>query len=612
MGTTWLSAQETTNFNAPIQSVIIYVDGAQVKRTGRFSIPKGKTTLVVDSLSPHIFEESIQVKAPEGVYIEAVNHQLDYLAELPLSEEVNLLRQRQKTIIDSIELLRQFDKLYNQEQEMLMANQSIGGDQGVSLEELEKTTNFYRQRLRDITERKYHNERQMEALQLSLMTIGKELMERNVAQKKPSGKIKVTIYADNPINAAFDLQYVVGEAGWSPVYDIRVAEVDQPLNLVYKAEVFQNSGQDWENVNLTLSTGNPFLSSTKPNLEPYYLNFNNYYRPSREETEVGGSLAKGEITGQILDDNGEPLIGASVMVPGSSTGTVTDMDGRFTLPANVQGQRVVISYTGFKTVEKIMYGSNQNIVLGNAGVLDELVVTDLAGQSSGMAMRSSKKKVRPKKAEKPMIPVSIQKQQTTTEFAIENPYDIPSDGEAYSVAIASYDIEPVYQFEAVPKLSNKAFLIAKLKNWVDYRLLDGQMNIFFKGVFQGQSQLNLSTVEEELTLSIGKDEDIIIEREIGKDYSSSAFLGNNRKVTKSWITTIKNNKRAPIQILIEDQYPISQNNSISVQIDNVSNGIVDEDTGKIKWTLPIPAQGSQQLETRYTVKYPRGSRLYVE
>ena len=63
---------------------------------------------------------------------------------------------------------------------------------------------------------------------------------------------------ENQIKAAIDLQYVVGEAGWSPLYDIRVVEIDQPLNLVYKAEVYQNSGQDWKNVHLMLSTGNLF------------------------------------------------------------------------------------------------------------------------------------------------------------------------------------------------------------------------------------------------------------------------------------------------------------------------------------------------------------------
>ena len=74
------------------------------------------------------------------------------------------------------------------------------------------------------------------------------------------------------------------------------------------------------------------------------------------------------MTGQVVDENGEPLIGASVMIPGSSNGTVTDMDGRFTLPANSQGQKVVISYTGFKTMEKVIYDNHQSIVLGNEDV----------------------------------------------------------------------------------------------------------------------------------------------------------------------------------------------------------------------------------------------------
>ena len=115
-----LEAQPTKDLYAAIESVVVYVDGAQVKRSGSIDLSKGKTTLVFDSLSPHIFEESIQIKAPDGVYIEAVNHQLNYLAKLPLSDEVGMLNQRQKTLLDSIDLLTQFDIAHDQEREMLM------------------------------------------------------------------------------------------------------------------------------------------------------------------------------------------------------------------------------------------------------------------------------------------------------------------------------------------------------------------------------------------------------------------------------------------------------------------------------------------------------------
>src|SRR5205823_2644834 len=114
--------------------------------------------------------------------------------------------------------------------------------------------------------------------------------------------------------------YVVHNASWFPTYDVRAKNVNSPISISYKANVSQQSGEDWKNIKLTLSTGNPAVAGNKPELNPYFLNFGMYYRP-----ENGTLTAVG---GRIMDsDNGQTVPGATIRVKGSSVGTVSDANG---------------------------------------------------------------------------------------------------------------------------------------------------------------------------------------------------------------------------------------------------------------------------------------------
>jgi TonB-linked SusC/RagA family outer membrane protein len=86
------------------------------------------------------------------------------------------------------------------------------------------------------------------------------------------------------------------------------------------------------------------------------------------------AMAQSKVQGKVVDATGEPVIGASVVVKGSSTGTVTDLDGNFTLN-NVPGDsKLEVSYVGFRT-QTLAPGSNLNITLEeDKQLLDEVVV----------------------------------------------------------------------------------------------------------------------------------------------------------------------------------------------------------------------------------------------
>ena len=93
---------------------------------------------------------------------------------------------------------------------------------------------------------------------------------------------------------------------------------------------------------------------------------------------IGAALAQRTVTGTVADTKGEPLIGASVFVRGTTTGVVTDVDGSFSLSLPAEGNTLIVSYTGFDTQEVPITASDvYNVTLQEGVTLGEIVVTSL-------------------------------------------------------------------------------------------------------------------------------------------------------------------------------------------------------------------------------------------
>jgi uncharacterized protein (TIGR02231 family) len=178
--------------------------------------------------------------------------------------------------------------------------------------------------------------------------------------------------------------------------------------------------------------------------------------------------------------------------------------------------------------------------------------------------------------------------------------------------MVQYDINAIYNYSTVPKLSNDAFLIAKIPDYIKYNLLNGTAYIFFKGIYQGESFIDLDTPGDTLTLSVGRDRDIVVSREIQKDFASKSITGNTKKEQKAWSITIKNNKITPINILIEDQFPVSKTDEIKVDLIEESGAKIDKTTGKLLWDIKMAPNEKKIISLRYSVKYPNGRPLIIE
>lgn len=276
LATLTVYAKNEKKVKSKISSVTVYREGAQITRTANVTVGKGKTTLVFDDLTHKVNADNIQVKASKGLTILSVTKSIDYLTGKIIDANTKKLEERRIELSDSMVLINGTIDICDDEKDMIYANRSIGGENGVSIEELKRAALFYRTRLTEIETKKYKLNIVKGRIKRDLDKIENHLEQNDTPIDKPVGVVKVVVSADRPVSKKIELRYIVADASWKPDYSIRVNEVSKPVDLYYNAKVKQKTGEDWNNVKLVLSTGNPYASNTKPELDPYNLDFSNH------------------------------------------------------------------------------------------------------------------------------------------------------------------------------------------------------------------------------------------------------------------------------------------------------------------------------------------------
>lgn len=587
-----------------IKEVTVFLQGAQISREGESDIVMGKSELIIKSISSEMDEKSIQVKGTGDFTILGVNHRVNYLNQHTKDNRIDSLKNIADTLDIKISSSNSRLEVLQEKENLLAANRKLTGDNlNVSIEELRGTLEFFDQQLSAIKKEKLAVRRD-----ITEQTKRKDLIEKQIADASsrddlPTSEIVIRVEAGSKTKGSFSISYMVEEAGWYPNYDVRVESVDRPLILVYKASAYQNTGVDWKDVRLKFSNGVPSESGVVPELSTWHLN---YARNTVYNRPVLGVANIRAISGQVLDESGEPLIGANIVVKGTTIGTITDMDGKYSLVLPNGATSVIVTYVGYESKEQLITSSRMNITLSDPLVLEEVVVTALQGQTAGVRIKKNQEE------DAEQIPTTIVENRTTVDFEIETPYTIKSNGELLSIELNQFEIMPSYDYYVAPKLDKDAFLLAKIVNWDQYNLLEGEANLYFEDSYVGRTILDSKTLVDTLNVSLGRDKSIVLERTKIDDFTKKRTIGSNKVESRGFKIIARNSKSSAIRITIQDQIPISAISDITVTATELSQGMLDEQTGKVTWQLDLAPKGQKEIIFSYEVKYPKRESVILE
>jgi hypothetical protein len=586
-----------------IKEVTLFLSGAQVFETATGTLPTGETVLLVKGLSPFLDEKSIQVKGQGNFTIQAVNKRLDFLHEKEEGEKAEALEKEIAEIEKRQSNLRNRIQVLGTKMSVLSANKSIGSSQaGTSMTALKTTLDFFDAEHTKIANEELQINTQLAANDQEIEALRNQLYALQQSDDKAKAEIRIRVKATGSGPATFQINYLVSNAGWYPKYDVRVKSITEPLQLQYKAEVFQNTGADWKNVKLRFSNANPNQGGQAPSIDKWELNYARYTTVNK----FAVPQTPGSISGLVLDEQGQPLPGTAVLVKGTTIGTTTDLEGRYSLTLPTTAKTLVFSFVGMRMEELPIQGrSNMNVTLmQDTQMLSEVVVTG--------SYREREKKALGASMDAAPLMTSFVENQTTVEIQVAEPYSIKTNGERTLVDLKTYEIPATYRYIAIPKLDKDAFLLAEMADWSQYSLLEGESNLYFEDGFVGRSILNPAALQDTLQISMGRDRSIVMQREKVDQFSKKRTIGSNITESRGYEITLKNNKSQAVTLQVKDQIPVSVNSSIEVTTGELSGGVVDPVTGIVTWEISLAPGGQQKLSLRYEVKYPKSERVILD
>ena len=518
-----LFAQKPIFVDAKLKNATVYYNSAELTHTTSLNIPKGTSEVVIKNVANDLNENTVRIAAPKNVTIMSVQFTDNYVSEY----ELDLTSPKMKSVSDSIKIVqKEIKKIQNKRTsdqktiDLLDKNQTVtGGNNGLSVVEFTKIVDYYTTKRNAILNNiDVLNESELEWIEKLKILNAKLQINSSKEESLSQGKLVLQIMSDATQTTNINISYITPNASWEPFYDLRADNIASPINLLYKAQVAQNTGIDWKKIKLVLSSGSSNQNNEYPVLNSWFLK----YRENliREKVKKSNSIAD-------YDRGGIKVEGTLINRPVSS-------------------------------------------------------VSDY---------------------------INVNENQLSVSFDIDVPYDILSNGKQHSVALKELKLPVKYKFYAAPRIEAESFLIAEINDYSQYNLLPGEANVIFEDLYVGKTYVDPDQTTEELKLSMGRDKRVTIKREKVADKSGTKFLSSIKEQTFTYEITVRNNKNEPIEMLLTDQYPLSTDKEMIVEVIETSKAKVNEETGILTWDIKLKPNATQKFRISYKIKYPKDKNI---
>ena len=512
-------AADDDTFPSKITKVTVFQNQAQITAFVKGVSKIGNSHIIIENVSPNLDPQSIQVAGKGDIILMGTKFSNNFEKQPKISPRHLQLTDSLRLLNDDLKLVAYNQEALEREKDLLKANYATGSTTiANTADKVKAMADFFRIRMADINANLIKNDRNITSNKERINRIQLQINELNQKKDSPSGEIALDISSKGKSPFELEITYIVHAAGWAPLYDIRVKDTKSPIALAYKAQVWQQTGLDWKDVKLVLSSSNPSQGGTKPELYPQLLDI---YKPQ---------------------------------------------------PAPMYKSRAMESRSAAEPAAPMA-----------DMVMNEFITT--AGYTQ------------------------VVENTLAVNFDIALPYTIMNGGKPEMVDIQNHELTGDFKHFGVPKQDPDAFLTTNITGWEQYNLLPGKANVYFEGAFVGETYVMDNNTKDTLNLSLGRDKKINFKREIIKDFSSKKAIGANIRESKAYRITIRNTKKEAVELILEDQLPISQNSDIEVLDAEYKGAELNTETGKLTWKLTLKPAETKIVEVKFVIKYPKGKTV---
>ena len=197
----------------------------------------------------------------------------------------------------------------------------------------------------------------------------------------------------------------------------------------------------------------------------------------------------------------------------------------------------------------------------------------------------------------------------TVEFALPHSLSVPGDGQSHRVAIAVREFPTKFDYLAIPRRVEIAYLRAKATNDSELALLAGEVSIFRDGVFVGKAGLKNTAPGGELELFLGPDEQVRAKREMTARETDKNFIGNLKRVHFAYEIEVSNLKTQNVVLEVRDQIPVSRSENIKIKLRGATPEATQSDLGVLEWRIHLNAGEKKTLRFDYGVESARDTTV---
>ncbi|MFT5819138.1 MAG: hypothetical protein ACI8ZM_000361 [Crocinitomix sp.] len=301
---TSLLANSTIDLVTKVDEATVFTQGAQLTREKRISLKKGENVFRFTGLEQAVNANSIQLfgtRGNEGFTVVYSRYFQESKPKIGIDRTIKAIRDSIQAV--AIKMTARNNKIGNlqKEKQLVQNHNKVEGQAGETfVARLGELADFYRNRTNEIDQ--LIMKLQAENLHLSNLTNGLNSRLAIHQRNTNMGVIEAKIYAEKAISVNLELNYLVDNVSWTPFYEIKSKGFEYPLNTVCKATVNQNTGVEWKDVKVTLSTKKPEILAAIPKVHPWVLYFQNKRTDYSNSNQLlySGAISNGAISNASL------------------------------------------------------------------------------------------------------------------------------------------------------------------------------------------------------------------------------------------------------------------------------------------------------------------------
>lgn len=583
------SAQDKTPPSAPskITAATVYADRAIVTRTARAELPAGESNIVLEKLPADLIDASVQVRGKGTAAATildvstAVTHtgQVDAASQprvKALQDEIKSIDNVLRALTDRDTTLQQQITLVGKIENAIAAPPTKDAPAShPGIDDMQKLMIFSREN-RDslavdrqkLSDEIAENRNNRAALQNQL----NEILQGGSARKSYK-TVTVRVSAAKAGDLELTIDYTVPGASWTPAYDVRLRAEQREVELAYYGIVRQSSGEDWNDIALTLSTARPGLGGGAPEARPWYVDVH-----APKPAEQRGSA-------NFRSDFGSLTVEAEATAP--------------------MGNSFLLTNNAGMSNDMAMRNGGMTLGFGRAQYSGGAVALDGGGSLAAPPIISAD-----------YAAASVNAATTSASFKIAATTSIPSDNAPQKVSITTAKLTAKLQYQALPALQETAYLSAYVDNTTDYPLLAGNTNVFLDDAFVSTSSIKTIMPSERFQLALGADEGIAIKHRVVNRFSeNTGFTGKGRRVTYEYLVTITNKKKTAERVVFKESLPVSRNEKIVLtQIapaerdigtpEKPGREVTREENNTLVWRIDMKPGEKREIPVKFALDHP--------